>query len=204
MTRRRAILAGAVTAGLVLLAAPPGRAQLYRWTDEQGRVHYGQGRDSVPERYRPAASELVLPAAPAPPPAQSGLTAPRGDERAEIRFTPGAPIWVDARINGAGSVRLMLDTGAQVTTINPAALAQLGVPLREALRGTIRGVTGESSALFVQVDTIEVAGVTAGPIRVVAHDARFAGGEGLLGRDFLDRFHVTIDNRAGVVTLGRK
>ena len=34
-----------------------------------------------------------------------------------------------------------------------------------------------------------------GPLSVIAHDA------GLLGRDFIGAFTVTIDARAGVVTL---
>jgi hypothetical protein len=38
---------------------------------------------------------------------------------------------------------------------------------------------------------------------VVSHDTGFRG-DGLLGRDFLDHFSVTIDNGAGVVTLTPK
>lgn len=32
--------------------APPGAGHVYRWVDEQGVVHYTQGIDNVPERYR--------------------------------------------------------------------------------------------------------------------------------------------------------
>lgn len=40
---------------LVCLALAPASAvgQTYRWVDEQGAVHYAQGLDNVPERYRP-------------------------------------------------------------------------------------------------------------------------------------------------------
>lgn len=40
---------------LVCLTVGPARAagQTYRWVDEQGAVHYAQGLDNVPERYRP-------------------------------------------------------------------------------------------------------------------------------------------------------
>ena len=80
-------------------------------------------------------------------------------------------------------------------------LAQLGVSSREALRGSIRGVTGTADALFVMVNSIDVNGAKAGPIRVVAHDVELGQGEGLLGRDYLDRFIVNIDNQVGIVTL---
>jgi len=36
---------------------------------------------------------------------------------------------------------------------------------------------------------------------VVSHDSELGQGDGLLGRDFLDRFTVNIDNAAGIVTL---
>lgn len=190
----------AALAWLIVLAglAPAAGAQTYRWTDERGQAHYGQGLDSVPERYRAAARRLSLPALP-PESSPASPAAPAG--AAQIRFTPGQPIWVSAWINNAGSAQLMLDTGASVTTISPRVLEQLGVSSRSALRGSIKGVTGVADALFVLLDSIEVSGARAGPIRVVSHDSELGQGDGLLGRDFLDRFTVNIDNAAGIVTL---
>ncbi|MEK7386030.1 MAG: DUF4124 domain-containing protein, partial [candidate division NC10 bacterium] len=49
-TRVRAIVM-LVLGVLVLLPADAG-AQTYRWVDDKGVVHYAQGIDSVPERYR--------------------------------------------------------------------------------------------------------------------------------------------------------
>ena len=40
-----------------------------------------------------------------------------------------------------------------------------------------------------------------GPLVLVAHDAGLPQADGLLGRDFLGAFTVTIDARAGCVTL---
>ena len=98
-------------------------------------------------------------------------------------------------------MRLLLDTGASVTTINPRALAQLGVSSRDAVRGSIRGVTGQADTLFVMVSSIDVNGAKAGPHPCGAHDVDLGQGDGLLGRDYLDRFQVSIDNQAGIVTL---
>ncbi|HKZ05340.1 MAG TPA: aspartyl protease family protein [Methylomirabilota bacterium] len=188
---------------LLGLAAPEASAQIYRWTDDQGRVNYSQGVDSIPERFRSGAQFLSAPpTAPAPAVTAPGVRPiPAAGGAAQIRFTPGQPILVNARINDSGSVRLLLDTGASVTTISPRVLAQLGVSSREALRGSIRGVTGTADALFVMVNSIDVNGAKAGPIRVVAHNVELGQGEGLLGRDYLDRFIVNIDNQVGIVTL---
>jgi predicted aspartyl protease len=121
-----------------------------------------------------------------------------------IPFTPGKAIMVSAKINGGGSAQLMLDTGASVTVINPRVLAALGIGSREALRGSVRGATGSANVLFVPVESIEVGGVRSGPLRVASHDVDLGQGDGLLGRDFLDQFRVTIDSAAGVVTIAPK
>lgn len=196
----------AIAAAMLLALALPGAAgaQTYRWTDERGNVSYGQGLFSVPPQFRANARVVggdAGPAAAASTPGDAAPGAPRpASAGARIPFTPGQPIMVTARINGGGSATLMLDTGAQVTVINPQALAALGVSMRNAQRSTLHGVTGSADTMTVSLDSIDVGGAQAGPLQVVSHDSG-SGGDGLLGRDFLDRFTVNIDNAAGVVTL---
>lgn len=184
---------------LSALSAPGnGRAQTYRWVDEAGSVHYAEGIDSVPERFRPQARPLSF---------QKPLAAPEPGAREEppgvtrISFAPGSPIVVKAKINGAGPVALLLDTGADRTVVAPLALWKLGVSTRNAPRGEIAGVTGTTSADVIRVRSVEVGEAKVGPLAIIAHDADFKNTDGLLGRDFLSHFTVTIDSKAGVVTL---
>lgn len=185
---------------LTLAVAPAVSAQLYRWTDEQGETHFGQGPESVPQRYRDRARAVGTVE---PPPVPSGPTsATVTDGVTRIAFTPGHPIMITARVNGQGSVVLMLDTGADATLISPAALVALRVSYRDAPRIQLRGVTGTSSAYLVTLESLEVGGARVGPIRVISHASETGGGaHGLLGRDFLNYFRVTIDNSRGVVEL---
>jgi hypothetical protein len=194
---------GVLALGLLCAVAVPatGANSIYRWTDETGTIHYTQGLESVPARHRPAAV-LIGHNSPPGPPEPAPAPAPRAVVgSARVGFTPGEPIMVSARINDAGSVQLMLDTGASRTVISPNALTALGVSHRDAHRGKIRGVTGEAEVLAVRVDSIDISGARHGPLMVVSHDTGFGRGDGLLGRDFLDQFLLTIDNAAGVVTL---
>lgn len=205
----RVLAAGIALGGLVCTAASPVAAQIYRWTDERGEVRFSQGINSVPPQARGGAVMMSTPGQPAPSapapaersPADAG--APAGVAR--IPFTPGRPIMVSARINGGGTTQLILDTGAQGTVISPTALAALGISYRNAARGSIRGVTGETSVLAVRIESLEVEGARFGPLMVISHDAGLGSGtDGLLGRDFLDNFIVTIDSSSRVVTLTPK
>jgi predicted aspartyl protease len=182
----------------------PAWAQMYHWTDEQGGIHYSQGIDSVPDRFRSKAQLLAFPDRPASPAADPSPAEGEASQVTRIPFTPGKPIMVSAKINGGGSAQLMVDTGASVTVINPRVLAGMGIGASEALRGSVRGATGTADVLFVPVQSIEVGGARSGPLRVAAHDVDLGQGDGLLGRDFLDQFTVNIDSTAGVVTISPK
>ena len=204
----RVLAAGMALGGLVCGAAAPASAQIYRWTDERGEVRFSQGINSVPPQARGGAVMMSTPgppapSAPAPAETPASTAAPAGAAR--IPFIPGRPIMVSARINGGGTTQLILDTGAQGTVISPTALAALGVSYRNAARGTIRGVTGETGVLAVRIESLEVEGARFGPLMVISHDAGLGSGtDGLLGRDFLDNFIVTIDSSSRVVTLTPK
>ena len=201
---KRLVVVTAVIATVALGDVPGGPrgagAQVFRWIDGEGSIHYSQGIESVPPRFRDRAVIIGYERTDAPAPVAEAATVGVG----RVRFTPGQPIMVSVRINGATPATLMLDTGATRTVINPKVLESVGVNYRDAQRGSIRGVTGEAPVLAVRVESIEASGARSGPLLVVAHDTGFGQGDGLLGRDFLDQFSVNIDNAAGLVTLTPK
>jgi predicted aspartyl protease len=203
LRRRAAYLVGLA---VLPLSAAPAWAQMYRWTDDQGGVHYTQGLDSVPDRLRLKAQMMVFPERPAAP-APAAVASPAESAAAaatKIPFTPGKPIMVTAKVNGGSAANLMLDTGASVTVINPRILAGMGIGSSQALRGSVKGATGSADVLFVPIQSIEVGSARSGPLRIAAHDVDLSQGDGLLGRDFLDQFKVTIDSAAGIVTIAAK
>jgi hypothetical protein len=218
---------GIAFTALLLLAALrplPAAAEIYRYTDDRGTSHYVDGLENVPQEFRTRAVPLGLrnaPAtAPAPPPAAPGAPgAPRpapgapaapgtpGAPKAgatTIRYTPGQRIMVDVRVNGSASANLLLDTGADRTMINPRVLVAAGAPIsRPAGSARVTGVAGSDQVSFVTIDSLEVGEARVGRMQVASYDVSGAG-DGLLGRDFLDRFNVTIDSTNGVVTLSPK
>ncbi len=175
-------------------------AQVYHWVDDHGTIHYTTGIESVPEQYRDRAREFAESSGPSGgPEPPAAVVAPT--EVTNIAFTPGSPIIVTAQINGLGPLTLILDTGADRTVVSPRALARIGVSPVRSGRADVKGVTGVGQADLVPVHSLEVGDARSGPLTIVVHDAELAHADGLLGRDFLDLFHVAIDSRAGVVTL---
>jgi predicted aspartyl protease len=53
----------------------------------------------------------------------------------------------------------------------------------------------------VTLDSLEVGDARVAPLAVVAYYIQLREGDGLLGRDFLDRFRVTVDGDARLVIL---
>jgi hypothetical protein len=61
-----------------------------------------------------------------------------------------------------------------------------------------------TSAPTVQIASLAVGGLRVEKLSVVAQDADRENVDGLLGRDFLDRFQVLIDTDNGIATLSPK
>jgi hypothetical protein len=190
-TRRPPAARVALTAlaALLTLSATPAVAQLYRWVDAAGTEYYTTDLATIPPAYRDSARDIGAPTpgppSAAPPPAASGVAIP---------YT-GGPLIVDASLNGV-MLRLVLDTGADRTMISPAAMARAGLDVAGGRPVNIRGVTGDAVATVVPVSRLDVAGTRVGPVAVVVHALPGHEADGLLGRDVLDAFTLTMDAAA--------
>jgi predicted aspartyl protease len=196
-----------IRAGILVLllcfALFPGwaSADIYSWIDDQGTQHYTTDAGSIPEPYRTRVQTLSLPPAPSPPPAMDIPPSVPQRSIVKISFAADAPVLVGVKINGAGPVTMILDTGADRTLIRPSALEKIGVPRENASRVMIKGVTGTDYADAIWINSIEVGETKVGPLLVIVHEIELKGVEGLLGRDFLANFNVTIDPKEQIVTL---
>ena len=163
----------------VAAAAAPATAQIYRWTDANGTVHFTDSLHTVPPEHRPKVGTMDD-RLPAPAPVR------------EVPLRQGESGYtVEARIDGSGPVSLVLDTGATSTVLSPRVAERLGLAVSRDPPVLVRTAGGTVEAGAAQVREIEVGGHRAGPLQVVIHDA-VAGADGLLGMNFLGLFHVEI------------
>ena len=111
---------------------------------------------------------------------------------------------VDVTVNGTTTANLLLDTGADRTMINPRVLVAAGASLaRPVASARVTGVAGSDEVSFVVVESLQIGEARIGRLPVASYDIGGTG-DGLLGRDFLDRFNVTIDSTNGLVHLAPK
>ena len=174
-------------------------AEIYYWVDDHGTQNYTTRLENIPEPYRSNAQALPLPTSPpAPPELQSG---PLQKGFTTIPFRPGSSVLLSAKINGAGPITLILDTGSDRTLVTSSTLSKLGISTENAGRAALKGVTGIGYGDAVWVNSVEVGEARVGPLLILVHDVDLKEADGLLGRDFLANFNVTIDSKEGVVTL---
>jgi hypothetical protein len=179
--------------GLVLLCPAPAVSQIYQWTDAAGVVHYTTNPDSIPAQHL---DEVRIIDAWRPP----GDPTPPSGPGSTIPMRGGGPIMVTAHLNGV-PLTLMLDTGADRTMLAPGALTRAGVDQGSGRRVRIIGVTGESEGREVTLARLDIAGAQLGPVAVVVHQVPAPEVDGLLGRDLLDAFTVTVDPVGGRAIL---
>ena len=189
----RARLATALFA--ISLAAAPAGAELYRWTDAEGIVHYAGELRSVPAAYR---SRAVLVKTPQPRPAAPTAAAVTGTE--VVPRDAAGRIVVAARLNGV-PLSLVVDTGADRTVITPSAMARAGFGRERGTPVNVIGVAGSASATLVTLPILDVGGTRVGPVAVIVHPVPTEGVDGLIGRDILDRFTLVLEGGSGRATL---
>jgi predicted aspartyl protease len=161
-------------------------------------VHYTADPGTIPARFRAGATLLSSPQPrPDPPPEAAG--------RVSLKVTPGAPITVEARLNGT-PLTLIVDTGADRTVISPSAVERAGFAGQSGRPIQVVGVTGTDTATLMTVPLLDVAGARIGPLPVIVYalPATLRGEtavDGLLGRDVLDAFTLSVDSASGRATL---
>ena len=122
----------------------------------------------------------------------------------EISISPGELIVLRIRVFSGSASREMdgaLDTGASFVTIPPEDAIDLGYDLAGAPKVTVATANG-----LIQVPKIVLPRVELGPHAVndvAAICLDIAGDEvsSLLGLSLICRFNITIDNKAGVLTV---
>lgn len=198
---------------LVVAAGPTG-AEIYRWTDAEGRVHFTQDLSQVPSQHRKEAEARASKprrrdavqiysgsdsAASAPASIQRGT---RGGNKRVYRIRvsrAGTGMIVSARLNRSVSAPFLIDTGASDVLIPQSVADQLGIHVGPETRtkrySTANGIIENPVVMLRSVDLggaiVENVPASISPNMSV----------GLLGLSYFNHFTYNIDAAKGLVTL---
>lgn len=173
---------------------PPARnlPALYTYTDKQNVVHMVDVLDKVPQVYRRNMKVDVS----GPPTAASTPVIINGNQVI-------VPVTITFRGRSI-TARLLLDTGATVTTISEAAAAQLGISAADVQSGRSTVADGRSVGSFnFKADSLTVAGHSLPNADTsILPGSGGKGHDGLLGMNYLKNFRYHVNFERSVIEWG--
>jgi clan AA aspartic protease (TIGR02281 family) len=198
-----------IAAAALLAVGPPSlaRADIYRWTDAQGRPHFTQDLSQVPAEQRAESERSALEETPtseaAPPAALARVTrAPRvrAGRAIEVPFEKhGNAMLVYVRINDAVTAPFLVDTGASDVVVPGHVAHAAGIRVtRDTPRQSYQTANGMIDSPIVTLASVEVGDARVENLQGSLSDSMSVG---LLGGTFFNNFTFQVDPAASVITL---
>ena len=197
----------------LLIAALPARAEIFKWLDEQGRLHFAQELHNVPVRYRSQAQKNTVSSTP-PSPVQLYDAPPRTTRprRAATRSwghtgggsyevpveRAGSQLLVSVRINDVVDAPFFIDTGASRGLVPRWVIERADVDIEGAPTQFANTANGLIEVPIITLDSVDLHGARVEQVPAAVSDSLKIG---LLGLSFLNHFEYSIDPTAGVVRL---
>ena len=176
-------------------------AKVYRWTDDSGVVNLSDS-PPTPAASRNAKVEVFNFRGAAAGQAIEDTSA-GGTHVIPFTATPQG-YQVDVIFNDNVRAKMILDTGATLVVISDRLLSRIGQKPLEGMP-PLKFVTanGEIEAKSSVMKKIRMGSAVREdvPVAVIHEGVMFENCDGLLGLSFLSGFHLSIDNKAGTITL---
>ncbi len=185
---------------ILIALALPASAEMYKWVDEKGTVHFTDDISSIPEKYREDVEERKTPKGTAVQelkerPTSSPMLKASEPEGMEVNLWRRGELWMaEVVLNGKVRQNFVVDTGASFTLISKEAAKELGLTIDETT--PFIPIASVSSVILTPLVTLK--SVRAGRAELENVDALIytmpSGQDGLLGNSFLNKFKVVLDS----------
>jgi clan AA aspartic protease (TIGR02281 family) len=199
---------------IVFACALGAEAEIYRWTDSSGRMHFTEQIDKVPAAHRAEARRNAARKSQERVHTYSGSTsgdgagpaavAPRrsasGSGKIEIPFVRvGTLMRVEAVVNDTVRVPFLVDTGASGVSLPSAYADRLGIhPRTDDPHVTVSTANGVVARPIVTLRSVPVGGARVENITTTVNPSMDIG---LLGGTFFNNYVYSVDAAKGVITL---
>lgn len=178
-------------------------ADLFRWVDERGVIHFTDNLHNIPEKHREGATRIKARETQRP---HEPVKIPSVDKASVPFQKKGEVVIVQATVNEKAAARFVVDTGASYTMISQATAKELDIDIEKKLPTIpFQTVNGVIQAPVVSLSSIEVGGMQVKDLTAAIHDIfPDPSISGLLGLNFLSNFRMDIDTKNGVLHLEKK
>jgi clan AA aspartic protease (TIGR02281 family) len=187
----------------VFFCASSLSADLFRWVDENGVVHFTDNLHNIPQKHRGSTTRIKSKDAPI----IHGQTMPISRDKVSVPFQrKGEIVIIQATVNEKALVNFVVDTGASYTMISQAIAKELDIDLQKKLPTLpFQTANGIIQAPLISLNSVDVGGMQVRNLTAAVHDA-FPDStiSGLLGLNFLSEFRMDIDTKNGVLHLEKK
>ena len=117
--------------------------------------------------------------------------------RIPLHFVNRHQIVLSVSVNHTGPYNFLLDSGTQMTMIDPSLATELHLDTQGA--AVVAGAGSRQSTSFAQLDLVEAGSQAVAHQRVIVYDLQNLRSsdlhiQGILGEDFLEHFDMLIDN----------
>jgi clan AA aspartic protease (TIGR02281 family) len=188
---------------VVLLQASSAFAEIYRWVDEAGGLHFSQSLQQVPQQFRaqvrnagPAknSGNFQTYSARVEPSTASSLKT----HRIPFRYD-GSLMRVDATVNDTVNIPFYIDTGASGVSLPARFAAQLGITVGPDTQWvTVWTANGKIRVPMIKLDSVVVGTARVDGLMATLNPTTKIG---LLGGAFFNNYKYQVDPSRSVMTL---
>lgn len=111
-------------------------------------------------------------------------------------------MFIEARVNGSGPYRFLVDSGADRSVVGSRLAARLALPTERMAK--LQSMAGLTDVSTVRVESLTLGKSTIGDLVVPALPERFIGAHGLIGIDALAEQRIKMDFDTRTVTIEDK
>jgi aspartyl protease family protein len=190
-----------------LLGAAEAAAEIYRWTDAEGRLHFTQSLDQVPPQYRDRAKQDARQQPPSkfqtyesPSARKPAPQSVRYGEQIRVPFVrDGSLMRVDVQLNDQLSAPFLIDTGASGISLPSHVAEQLGIRIRpDTPHINVITAAGVVARPVVRLRSVQLGRARVENLEATVNPAMQVG---LLGGTFFNNFIYQVDAAAGEILL---
>ncbi len=200
------LLLGALLVSFCLLAVGVSAQEIYRWVGKNGSIHFTDNFRSIPQKYQHKVEKRIFRSAQKATYHLIAISQPVSSaQKIVVPLTRyGNRIIVEEIVNGMGSMKFIVDTGADLTLIPRSLVQQLDISLDNSIATPVTGIGGTIIVPLVKIGSLKVGEAEVRNLDVVVNEEASLSGQRLLGGDFLGQFRVGIDYTKNQLILERR